>query len=156
MNRRIAAFAIATVAVLGLSACSGSPAAEDTSNDSENSAPAEETNTDQSVEEACGIVLPKLQEASGAAGDIDTTGATDPQTTVDQFNTVVDAFGEAADSVANAEVKEATSAVHQDFVALSDVLSKVLIDQDLSAASDMGTITSDMTASATTLQELCS
>lgn len=157
MNRRIAAFAIATVAVLGLTACSGSPAAEDTSNEStENSAPAEETSTDQSVEEACGIVLPKLQEASSAAGEIDTTGATDPQTTVDQFNTVVDAFGEAADSVSNAEVKEATSAVHENFVALSDVLSQVLIDQNLDAASDMGTITSDMTASATTLQELCS
>jgi len=157
MNRRIAAFAIATVAVLGLTACSGSPAAEDDqSADTAESAPAEETNTDQSVEEACGIVLPKLQEASSAAGEIDTTGATDPQTTVDQFNTVVDAFGEAADSVSNAEVKEATSAVHQDFVALGDVLSKVLIDQDLDAASDMGTITSDMTASATALQELCS
>ena len=157
MNRRIAAFAIATVAVLGLTACSGSPAAEDASNDSaENSAPAEETNTDQSVEEACGIVLPKLQEASSAAGDIDTSGSADPQATVDQFNTVVDAFGEAADSVSNTEVKDATSAVHENFVALSDILTKVLVDQDLSAASDMSTITSDMTASATALQELCS
>lgn len=157
MNRRIAAFAIATVAVLGLTACGGSPAAEDDkSAETNDSAPAEETNTDQSVEEACGIVIPKLQEASSAAGEIDTTGATDPQTTVDQFNTVVDAFGEAADSVSNSEVKDATSAVHEDFVALGDVLSKVLIDQDLDAASDMGTITSDMTASATTLQELCS
>lgn len=158
MNRRIAAFAIATVAVLGLTACSGG-AADDKSNDSaepEQSAAAEETNTDQSVEEACGIVLPKLQEASSAAGEIDTTGATDPQTTVDQFNTVVDAFGEAADSVSNVEVKDATSAVHENFTALSDVLSKVLIDQDLSAASDMGTITADLTDSATTLQELCS
>ncbi|MDQ0644727.1 hypothetical protein [Microbacterium murale] len=157
MNRRIAAWTIAAVAVLGLTACSGAPAAEDDkSTDSGDSAPVEETNTDQSVEEACGIVLPKLQEASSAAGEIDTTGATDPQTTVDQFNTVVDAFGEAADSVSNVEVQEATAAVHEDFVALSDVLSKVLIDQDLSAAENMGTITTDMTESATALQELCS
>ena len=157
MNRRIAAWTIAAVAVLGLTACSGSPAAEDdTSNEAGDSAPAEETNTDQSVEDACGIVLPKLQEANTAASEIDTTGATDPQTTVDQFSTVVDAFGEAADSVDNAEVKEATSAVHEDFAALGDVLSKVLIDQDLSAAEGMTTITADLTESATALQELCS
>ncbi|MES2866999.1 hypothetical protein [Microbacterium profundi] len=157
MNRRIAAWTIAAVAVLGLSACSGSPAAEDdTSNGSGDSAPVEETNTDQSVEDACGIVLPKLQEANAAASEIDTTGATDPQTTVDQFSTVVDAFGEAADSVDNVEVKEATSAVHEDFAALGDVLSKVLIDQDLTAAEGMTTITADLTESATALQELCS
>lgn len=157
MNRRIAAWTIAAVAVLGLTACSGSPAAEDdTSNEAGDSAPVEETNTDQSVEDACGIVLPKLQEANAAASEIDTTGATDPQTTVDQFNTVVDAFGEAADSVDNAEVKEATSAVHEDFAALGDVLSKVLIDQDLTAAEGMTTITADLTESATALQELCS
>lgn len=156
MNRRIAAFAIATVAVLGLTACSGG-ASEETSNDSaDSSAPAEETNTDQSVEEACGIVLPKLQEASTAAGEIDTTGATDPQTTVDQFNTVVAAFGDAADSVSNEEVKAATTAVYEDFGALSEVLSKVLVDQDMSAASDLSTITTDMTDSATALQKLCS
>jgi maltose-binding protein MalE len=156
MNRSIAAFAIAAVAALGLTACSGG-AAEDTSNDSatsNESAPAE--NSDQSVEEACGIVLPKLQEASTAAGDIDTSGATDPQTTVDQFDTVVAAFGEAADSVSNAEVKAATTAVYEDFGSLSEILSKVLVDQDMSAASDLSTITSDMTESATALQKLCS
>ena len=157
MNRRIAAWTIAAVAVLGLTACSGSPAAEDdTSNEAGDSAPVEETNTDQSVEDACGIVLPKLQEANAAASEIDTTGATDPQTTVDQFSTVVDAFGEAADSVDNADVKAATSAVHEDFAALGDLLSAVLIDQDVAAAEGMTTITSDLTESATALQELCS
>lgn len=157
MNRRIAAWTIAAVAVLGLTACSGAPTAEDDkSSDAGDSAATEETNTDQSVEEACGIVMPKLVEASGASSEIDTTGATDPQTTVDQFNVVVDAFGEAADSVSNTEVKDATTAVHEDFVALSDVLSKVLIDQDVAAAENMGTISSDMTESATALQTLCS
>lgn len=156
MNRSIAAFAIAAVAALGLTACSGGTA-EDTSNDSaasNESAPAE--NSNQSVEEACGIVLPKLQEASNAAGDIDTSGATDPQTTVDQFDSVVAAFGDAADSVSNAEVKAATTAVYEDFGSLSEILAKVLVEQDLSAASDLSTITSDMTESATALQKLCS
>lgn len=152
MNRRIAAFAIAAVAALGLTACSGGA-----SNDAGDSAPAEETNTDQSVEEACGIVIPQLQEASGAMSDIDVSAAAeDPQSTVDTFNGFIDALGSATDSVGNPEVKEATAAVYEDFVTLGDVLSDVLIDQDMSAASDLNTITSELTESATALQELCS
>lgn len=159
MNRRIAVFAIAAVAALGLTACSGG-ASDDASTDagdSGDSAPAEQTNTDQSVEDACGIVLPQLQEASRAMSDIDVSAAAeDPQATVDTFNGFIDALGSATDSVSNPEVKEATAAVYEDFVALGDVFSKVLIDQDMSVASDLNTITSDMTESATALQELCS
>lgn len=45
---------------------------------------------------------------------------------------------------------------NEDFAALGDVLSKVLIDQDLTAAEGMTTITTDLTESATALQEICS
>jgi len=158
MNRRIAAWTIATVAVLGLTACSGAPATEeDTSNDSSDSAATEETetNANQSVEDACGIVIPELTEASSAMSDIDAAAA-DPQATVDQFNTFVTSLGETVDKVSNPEVKEATTAVYDDFVTLSEMLQKVVVDQDVSAAEDLSTVTSDMTESATALQELCS
>ncbi|CAH0125955.1 MULTISPECIES: hypothetical protein [unclassified Microbacterium] len=156
MNRRIAAFAIATVAVLGLTACSGA-AEEPTSDkaDSGDSAPAEETNTDQSVEDACGIVIPQLTEASNAMSSIDPASA-DPQATVDQFNEYIGKLGDTVDSVSNTEVKEATTAVYDDFVALGEVLTKVVVEQDLDAAGDLSTITSDVTESATALQQLCS
>lgn len=158
MNRRIAAFAIASVAILGLTACSGG-AAEDTANDSADSAdsaPAE-TTTDQSVEEACGIVIPQLTEASSAMSEIDMTAAeADPQATVDQFNSFVGTLGETVDSVSNAEVKEATAAVYEDFTALGDLLTQVVVEQDMSAAGELSAITGDVTASATALQELCS
>lgn len=161
MNRRIAAWTIATVAVLGLTACSGAPStSEDTSGDaapSEEAAPAEETTSDQSVADACGIVIPELTEASSALGDIDPTATdVDPQETVDQFNSFVESLGGTIDKVSNTEVKDAATAVYEDFASLGEVMSKVLIDQDLEAASDMSTITTDMTASATALQELCS
>lgn len=156
MNRRIAAFTIAAVAVLGLTGCAG--AADEPSNDSADagdSAPAEETSTDQSVEDACGIVIPQLTEASQAMSEIDPASA-DPQATVDQFNEYITKLGETVDSVSNTEVKEATAAVHEDFVAMGDVLTKVVVEQDLDAAGDLSTITSDVTESATALQELCS
>ncbi|WP_160173199.1 hypothetical protein [Microbacterium sp. CH12i] len=56
----------------------------------------------------------------------------------------------------NPEVKEATTAVYDDFVSLGDLLSKVLLEEDLDAASEMGTITTAVTESGTALQELCS
>lgn len=157
MNRRIAAWTIAAVAVLGLTACSGAPAAEEgnSSKEKTDSAAVEETNTDQSVEDACGIVIPELTEASSAMSDIDAAAA-DPQATVDQFNTFVTSLGETVDKVSNPEVKEATTAVYDDFVTLSEMLQKVVVDQDVSAAEDLSTVTSDMTESATALQKLCS
>ncbi|WP_460801241.1 hypothetical protein [Microbacterium sp. GXF6406] len=85
-----------------------------------------------------------------------TTAAEDPQGTVDSFAVFVDALGETVGNVSNPEVKAATSAVHENFVALSDVRQKVVVDQDLSAASDMTGITTELTESATALQELCS
>lgn len=156
MNRRIAAFTIAAVAVLGLTGCAG--AADESSSDNADagdSAPVEETGTDQSVEDACGIVIPQLTEASQAMSDIDPASA-DPQATVDQFNEYIAKLGETVDSVSNSEVKAATAAVHEDFVAMGDVLTKVVVEQDLDAAGDLSTITGDVTESATALQELCS
>ena len=156
MNRRIAAWTIATVAVLGLTACSGAPAAEeDTSKDSAESAPTEEANTDQSVEDACGIVIPELTEASNAMGEVDPAGP-DPQVAVDEFNNLIKTLGETVDKVSNPEVKEATTAVYDDFVTLGDILTRVVVDEDLSAAEELGTVTTEMTESATALQELCS
>jgi hypothetical protein len=155
MNRRIAALTIATVAVLGLTGCAGAPSSTD--DKSGDAAPVEETKTDQSVEDACAIVLPELTEASKAMGEIDPTAAgADPQATVDQFNAFVETLGGTIDKVSNTEVKDATTAVYDDFAALGEVMTKVLVDQDLEAAADMSTITTDMTESATALQELCS
>lgn len=155
MNRRIAAFTIAAVAALGLTGCAGGAQESSGDADAGDSAPAEETSTDQSVEDACGIVIPQLTEASQAMSEIDPASA-DPQATVDQFNEYITKLGETVDSVSNTEVKEATAAVHEDFVAMGDILTKVVVEQDLDAAGDLSTITSDVTESATALQELCS
>lgn len=160
MNRRLAALTIAAVAVLGLTACSGSPSAsEETTAPSQSSAPVEETSapsSDQSVADACASAATQVQAATSELGSIDpTTAAADPQGTVDTFTQSVDAIGAAAESISNPEVKAAVSAVHEDFIAMRDVLSKVLVDGDQAAAAEMTTVTSDVQESAMAIGELC-
>jgi flagellar biosynthesis/type III secretory pathway M-ring protein FliF/YscJ len=161
MKKTIAAWTIAAAAVFGLAACSSTSAETDTGADVESSAsaPAEEEAPagDQSVADACSIVQSKIQEASSAVSSIDVSSASeDPQGTVDAFTETVDGVGEAVESVSNPEVKEATSAVYDDFVALRDLLSKVLIDQDMEAAGEMATAATDVQTSAQELGTLCS
>lgn len=160
MNRRIAAWTIAAVAVLGLTACSGSPSTSDGASDTDDtssSAPAE-TNTDQSVADACAIVSAKVTDATASLSGLDmTAAAADPQATVDQFSETVDAIGEAVDSVDNAEVKDATNAIFEDFTAMRDSLSKLLVEQDTSTEA-ISAATATITAvqeSTTAFTELC-
>jgi hypothetical protein len=158
MNRRIAAWTIAAVAVLGLTACSGSPStseepAEDANTTEE--APAE-TNADQSVADACSVIIAEVSEASSSMSGLDMeSAAADPQATVDTFTETVDAIGAAADSISNEEVKVVADALYDQYGQLRDILSAVLIDQDMSAASDMTTLSTDITETATELSTLC-
>lgn len=161
MNRKIAAWTIAAVAVLGLTACSGTPSASDEGPDEATSSEATEEKTtenagDQSVADACATATEQVGAANTTLSNLDLeAAAADPQGTVDAFTETVDAIGAAAESVNNAEVKDAVTALYEDFGKMRDVLSAVLVDQDMSAASEMTTITTDVTESATALSTLC-
>ncbi|WP_334148022.1 hypothetical protein [Microbacterium sp.] len=156
MNRRLAALTIAAVAVLGLTACSGSPSAsEETSSSNETAAPTAES-SDQSVADACASASAQVQDATKDLTSIDmTTAAADPQGTIDTFTQSVDAIGAAAESISNPEVKAAVTDVYEDFGAMRDVLSKVLIDQDMDAAAEMTQVSADVQESATAIGTLC-
>lgn len=165
MKKTIAAWAIAAATVLGLAACSSATPSEDTGAGAESSAsaapssaaPESDTGSgDQSVADACTEVQAKIQEASTAVAGIDmSTASSDPQGTVDAFTETVDGVGAAVESVNNPEVKTALSAVHEDFVALRDLLSKVLVEQDMSAAAGITTAATDVQTSAQDLATLC-
>jgi hypothetical protein len=166
MKKTIAVWTIAAAAVLGLGACSSSTPSEDTGAGAESSAsaapstsaaPESDTGSgDQTVADACTEVQAKIQEASTAVAGIDmSTAASDPQGTVDAFTETVDGVGAAVESVNNPEVKTALSAVHEDFVALRDLLAKVLIEQDMSAAAGITTAATDVQTSAQELATLC-
>ncbi|REJ05269.1 hypothetical protein DY023_10460 [Microbacterium bovistercoris] len=156
MNRRIAAIAIAAVAILGLSACSGTPASDSSSGKSSSASKEAPETTDQSVADACKIATDKVSAASSGLQDIDMSkAASDPQGTIDALTTLVDSLGEASESVSNPEVKAAVTDFHDSYAQLRDVFKKVVVDGDTSAASDISTLTGDLNDSVKALTELC-
>lgn len=160
MKRQIAAFAIAAVAVLGLAGCSGSSDAEpkETSSSSAASSAPEKTESSsgQSVADACAEVNSQIVGVATELSSLDVNAATaDPEGTVAKLTETADAIGAAAESVTNQEVKDGVTAVHEDFVKLRDLLQRVLIDQDTSAASEVGTLGTDIQESTQAMSQLC-
>lgn len=160
MKKTIAVWMVAGATVLGLAACTGAPSSDAGSASSapSSSAPSSEAPaSDQSVADGCAAVQAKIEDATTAVSDIDmSTAASDPQGTVETFTQTADAVGEAVDSVSNNEVKTAVSAVYEDLIALRDVVSRVLIDGDVTAATGITGAVTDVQTSAQELATLCS
>lgn len=167
MHHRIAALTLVAVAVLGLTACSdtsstsqdGSANTGVSSSAEETTAAADDTDSEQSLADACLGSGEKLAEASGQLAEASAAAAqadsSDPQSTIDAFTATVEALGALADTTVNPEAKGAYVAVHDDFEALRDALSAVLVDKDYGAAADVATAASDAQESITALQTLC-
>lgn len=157
MNRRIAALIIATMAVLGLTSCSASSGVFDSpSPNAGSSAPAEGQNGDQSVADACASAGAKVQEATKTLTDLDVSAAaSDPEGTIAAFTQAADAIGAAAESVTNAEVRGAIGAAYEDFAAVRDLLSRMLLEGDASAIAGLPAAASEVQRSAAAVASLC-
>jgi hypothetical protein len=166
MRKTIAAWTIAAAAVLGVTGCSSIPTLnpEATPESSSSATPSTEASTspegagsDQTIADACSIVTSRIEDATSAVSQLDMSqAARDPAGTVATFTETVDSIGAVVESVDNAEVKAAVAAVYEDVVALRDVVSSVLIDQDMTAATGLSGAVSDVQASSQELGTLCS
>lgn len=166
MNRSIVSPVVAMVAALAMTACSGSPAdtASTTPADAPTTAAASaapatssdvDTGTEQSVAEACQSMAGPIAEAGEKLSEIASVGTGDPQSAVDSWSTLVDAYRSVADTVTNPEVKAAAIAVRDDLATLRDAMEKAYVDQDMGAMSEFTDATSAWQASQTELQTLC-
>ena len=172
MRRQIATWTIFALAVFGLTACSGSPSetrsGADTTTSTTTSATApqttpsaeEATTSAQSLSEACiqpsaqlAKASAQLMEASAAIANAGSKG--NPKATIKAFTAVVDAFGAMAESATHPEVKDSLTRLHESYGELRDLLSKVLIDEDYSAAAEFATVANDVQESLTAFQDLC-
>jgi hypothetical protein len=169
MTRRLATWAIVAIAALGLSACSGSPSAptSPTENPATTASAAPETTpaapetapAEQSLAEACVEPTKKLMEASERLTEISNrlteANGEDPQAMVDALAELADYFGTVAESTTHPELKKALSGIEESYRKFSEIVAKVLIDKDTSAASDVMTVMNDLQESATAFQKLC-
>ncbi|HET8928854.1 MAG TPA: hypothetical protein VFN24_13625 [Microbacterium sp.] len=158
MNRRILTWTFVAVAALTLAGCSAGSSTGSTTDPvasaSQPAQPAETAATDQSVSDACLTMAGPLQEASNAMAKLADV-ATDPQSAVDAWTALVDAYQAVSDTVANPEVKAAAAAAKDDLGAVRDAIAKVFIDKDAAAVTELTTATTDMQTSLTALNELC-
>ena len=156
MNRRIAALTIAAVSLLGLTACSSTSGGTSGETSAPSSSAPTETAaaSEQTVAEACVSMAGPLQEASTTMGNL-AQASSDPQAAVDSWTALVDAYQKVADTVTNAEVKAAATAVRDDLATLRDAMQKVYVDLDMAAMSEFTDATAEWQASQTELQALC-
>lgn len=156
MNRRIAALAVASIAILGLAGCSAtSNSPNEAKPDAVSSAPAADQDG-QSVADACTSAGEKVQEATDTLTGLDiSAAASDPDGTIAAFTQAADAIGAAAATVTNPEVKSAVGAVHEDFGAMRDLLTRMLVEQDASAITELATTASKVQDSAAAVAALC-
>lgn len=159
MNRRMIALALAGVALLGLTACSGGTAsnadkAPATSAPATESAAAQKPAADQTVAEACVSMAGPMQKASTTMAGL-AEASSNPQSAVDAWTALVDAYQEVADTVTNADVKAATIAATTDLTVVRDAIKKVYVDGDTAAIAEMTTASTNMQTSLTALTTLC-
>lgn len=169
MKSRIAACAIATVSLIGLTACSsGSESANPTPTATaaptleETTPPAPEPTTpaatsdsaEQSVEAACLDMAGPMAEASGKMYEL-SEEPTDAQNAVDSWTALTDAFGDISNDVTNPEMKAASTAVYNDLSALRDAMQKVYVEEDMTAMGDYMTATQNWSTSYSALMDLC-
>lgn len=95
------------------------------------------------------------KELAAASVAISQSGTTDAKTTIDAFTVAVDALGTAANSANNTKIKDALTKVYTSHGNLRDLLSKILVDKDLTVAADFSTAAAAVQTSITDLQTLC-
>lgn len=102
------------------------------------------------------VVNAQISGVASELAGLDINAATaDPQGTVAQLTETADAIGAAAESVTNQEVKDGVTAVYEDFSTLRDLLQRILIDQDQSAAAEVSTVATDIQTSTQAMSTLC-
>lgn len=144
MNRRLTALTLATVALLGLTACSGSP-------EQDASSTVDAAASDQTVPEACTEVNDVMTEATAGLQDIDPS---DPATAATALRTISDGIGDAVSSVSNAEISGVLPDLQTAFSGAADTMEAVAAG-DTERAAELNTAITDIQSSLTEFTELC-
>ncbi len=158
MNRRIAAVALASVALLGLTACTGSsdPAHRSASytavpDDGDGSKGSDGSGDGQSVADACALVQDTI---TSAGKEFEDASSGDPSQVVDAMKSAAQRLADVAPQVTNSEVAELLPALQDMFAKISEALEGV-VKGDLSKAGELDEVGTSLQGTIEKFQSLC-
>lgn len=149
MNRRIAALAIAAVAVFGLTACTASPESAPTSSTTAD-AGAEDPDG-QSVAEACALIQDTIQEA---AAEFEGATEGDPAVIVEAMRDAADDLANAAEEITNADVAAVLPGVQEMFEKTADLMQSI-VEGDVSKIGELADLGTEFQSTVQEFHDLC-
>lgn len=154
MHRRLTALALATIALFGLTACTGAPAATPSSSSSgaaQTGGGGDAGGDGQTVGEACALIQDTI---AGATGEFESAASADPAAIVEAMKTAASQVAEAASQVTNEEVAALLPSL-QEMLTQTSELMQALVDGDVSKLGEMSEIGESFQETTERFQELC-
>ncbi len=153
LSRRVAALAIAAIAVLGLTACTGAPAGTSptASGGTGSSTAPQQDGGPQSTAEACQLVQDTIEDATSEFENVE---AEDPTAVVDAMEVAAERLGELSSKITNEEVAPLLPSLEAMFAEMSEVMSAI-VEGDTSRLGELEELATSFQSTSEQFQELC-
>lgn len=152
LSRGLAAVAIASTALLGLTACTGFPGAAGSSTSAPgDSGPDGGSGDGQSVQEACQLVNDTI---TSATEEFEQATTEDPAAVTEAFTAAADSIAEASTRITNEEVAAILPSLQELFEQVAELVPAI-IEGDTSKAAEFGEISEDLQSSMQEFEALC-
>ena len=148
LARRIAVFAFAASAALGLAACTSSPTSPPPRASANADAPGDEG---QSVQDACALVQDTISEATGEFEDV---GAGDPAAVVESIKAAADRIAAASSQVTNDQVAAILPSLQDMFAKVGDTMTAI-VGGDVTKFEDLSALSESFQETTQKFQEIC-
>lgn len=149
MHRSVAAIAIAVTALLGLTACTGSPGAQETAGSSDAGQPP--SGDGQSVAQACSLIQETITDATAEFNDASTD---DPAAAVESMKSAAEKLADAAGQITNPDVAAVLPDLQDMFATTADAMQS-LAEGDLTKLDDLAAVGQEFQETSERFQELC-
>lgn len=151
MSRRVIALAIAAAALLGLTACTGSPAADGSTASQPAGGADGEGDGGQSVADACALVQDTITEATD---EFEEAASADPAAVVEAMKSASEKLGALASQITNDQVAAVLPSLEEMFAEVSEIMSAI-VEGDLTKIDDLTAIGESFQQTTESFQELC-
>jgi hypothetical protein len=123
MSHRIAAAALALVALFGLTACTGSPGASTDTNSGADSTSSDQPGDEgQSTADACALIQKSIEDATQEFAEL---SSSDSAAVVEAMNAAAEGLGTTATQITNDEVAALIPPLQEMFTGVAEVMASI-------------------------------